>query len=217
MKKSILLWMCLVLCLLAAGCSTSSDSSGDGAAAANADATQEPGTADDVPTLPPDEEIVDEIAPANYQYAQLSSSSGNLTLEYPSHWTRIPGVSTICFVEPVTDGDTPARFTFTKKTLDSAPDSSKKTSQLASFVKRVVADYNSYEVSPLSTDGSFMGDKSAYYVTYTVQKDGITLKGYVIMATKDKTLYVYHFRANVTDYEAFNSVMTRIRDSITLN
>ena len=47
MKKSILLWMCLVLCLLAAGCSTSTDTSGGEAAAATADATAEAGTADD--------------------------------------------------------------------------------------------------------------------------------------------------------------------------
>jgi hypothetical protein len=139
-----------------------------------------------------------------------------VSLDYPSHWTRIPGTNTVCFVEPVPEGSTPARFTLTKKALESAPNSDKKTSQLAAFVRRVVQDYDSYEVSPLNTNGSFLGDKSAYYVTYTVQKAGVTLKGYVIMATKDKALYVFHFRSNVNDYEAFNSVMARIRDSISM-
>lgn len=216
MKKSILFWMCVVLCLLAAGCSNSPETNGDGAAEGNA-VTEEPATIDDVPTLPPDEALVNEIAPADYRYEQLSSNSGNLTLDYPSHWTRTPGTSTVCFAEPVPEGKAPARFTLTKKTLDASPNSDKKTSQLASFVKRVVQDFDSYEISPLSTNGSFLGDKAAYYVTYTVQKEGVTLKGYVIMATKDKTLYVFHFRSNVTEYEAFNPVMTRIRDSITLN
>ncbi len=211
-KKCILMWMCVILCLLAVGCSKTADPSESGAA--DAAATQEP--ADGPPTLPPDEEVTDAIAPADYQYQELTSEGGGLTLVYPSHWSRIPGTSTVCFVEPVAESDGPARFTLTKKTLDSTPDADKKKSQLAAFVKLVVADYSSYEVSPLNTDGSFMGDKSAYYITYTVQKDGLTLKGYVIMATKGKTMYVYHFRSNVTTYESFSSVMTRIRDSITV-
>ncbi len=212
MKKSILICMCIVLCLLAAGCTNSSTSTVD---EANAVATQEPEATSDVPTLPPDEAIVE--SPKDYQYAQLASSSGNLTLDYPSTWTQIPGTSTICFVEPVAQGDSPARFTFTKKTLEIAPTPDKKKSQLAAFVRRVIQDYDSYELSPLSTDGSFLGDNGTYYVTYTVQSKGVTLKGYVIMATRDKSLYVYHFRVSLNDYESFYSVMTRIRDSITLN
>lgn len=216
MKKSILIWMCIILCLLAAGCANSSVTGG-GKKAEAADATQEPQAADDVPTLPPDEAIKTVLAPADYEYAHLSSESGKFALDYPVHWTQIPGTNTICFVAPDGAEGVVARFAFTKKTLEKAPDPNKKTSELASFVKRVVAGFDSYEYSPLNTDGSFLGDKSAYYVTYTVQKDGATFKGYVIMATRDKTLYVYHFRANIVDYEAYNPVMTRIRDSIRQN
>jgi hypothetical protein len=211
-KKCILLWMCVFLCLLAAGCSKTADTGESGAA--DASATQAP--ADGSPTLPPDEEVADAIAPADYQYQALASEGGGLTLEYPSQWSRIPGTNTVCFVEPIAESDGPARFTLTKKTLDSTPNADQRKSQLAAFLKRVVADYSSYEYSPVSTDGSFMGDKGAYYITYTVQKDGLTLKGYIIMATKGKDLYAFHFRSNVNTYESFNSVMTRIRDSITV-
>lgn len=211
MKKYIIWGMCLVLCLLAVGCS---DSGGD-ETTANALETEGPQMVEVVPTMPPDEAVSDALAPTDYQYAQLTSAGGGLSLDYPATWSQIPGTNTICFVESTT-AENPARFTLTRKTLSSTPDSDKKTSQLASFVKRVVADYDSYELSPLGTDGSFLGDKGAYYVTYTVPKDGITLKGYVIMATREKALYVYHFRVNVNDYEAFQSVMSQIRDSIAI-
>jgi hypothetical protein len=213
LKKGIFLGMCIVLSLFAAACTKGPEV--DELAESPASAGEEI-QAEDAPTLPPDEEIVDAVAPASYRYEPLSLADGGLTMDYPAHWTRIPGTHTVCFVEPEAGEGLPARVTLTRKALSKAPDANKKTSHLAAFVKRMVQDFDSYEVSPLGTDGSFLGDKAAYWVTYTVQKEGVSLKGYVIMAAREKALFVYHFRTNITDYEAFQPVMIRVRDSVSI-
>jgi hypothetical protein len=215
LKRYLVILICLGLCLLAVGCA---GTGGEPAREAEdaADHTPEPAFVDDVPTLPPEEQIVQTLQPADFAYSILESADGNLSLEYPSHWLRIPGARTICYSDAGDDGSIPARFTLTRKTLADAPNAERKSSQLASFLRAVVEGYDSVEVSDLSTDGDFMSDPGAYYATYTATKGDDAVKGYAILTAREKSLYVYHFRAPFAEYDAFSPVMKRIRDSVSM-
>ena len=157
-----------------------------------------------------------------YAYNRLTLENSTFTMDYPSHWNRIPASKSVCFEEPVADGLIPARVVVTSKGVENVPKkeenrTSLKTRQLTSFFEKVLQGYDSYEFSgDVATDGSFLGDSSAQYITYTCVKGESHYKGYAIIALKGSSLYVFHFRCAETDYERMSTVMMRIRDSISL-
>ena len=233
MKKRILiLWtglLAVALCACSSGGKTVTVAP-EGSAPAETAAVEEPAAApaetaqpqaQDMP-LAGDVPQVQTVAIDQYAYNRLTLENSTFTMDYPSHWNRIPASKSVCFEEPVADGLIPARVVVTSKAVDSVPKKeenrvSLKTRQLTAFFEKVLQGYDSYEFSgDVATDGSFLGDSAAQYVTYTCVRGESHYKGYAIIALKGSSLYVFHFRCAETDYERMSTVMMRIRDSSSL-
>lgn len=220
MKKRIVLLTCAALCLLLAGCASNEvqvDTGSDAVADPTAEVAQVPTPAPGRDQGDIDDTVVDITAPPNSDvaaYDYVSLTEGSFTMMYPSHWERVPGVNTICFVEPVSDDTIPARITLTKKTISKSVDNKVKLEQFSAYFETILAGFDSHEVSKLDKEQEFLGDKEAYAATYTARKGEKLYKGFAIMANKGKTFCVYHFRCAETDYDRMASVRERIKSSI---
>ena len=151
---------------------------------------------------------------SEYIYADGSNSTLGVRFSYPSHWEYIPGHHTVCFKEPVNDGDIAARMAISVKQLSDRADEDRMTSELASFLYAISSQFDmSPEVGNLITDVSFMG-KTGYSTIYRATLNGKTVRGYVIMACVGTKIYAYHFSAAEEDYNAMSQVMETLRTSI---
>lgn len=220
MKKFAVITACVLMCLLLAGCE-----SDEVQVETEAGATETPEVIEVVKEEAPvedEQEAIDDVAaeitpPPNsdvaaYNYASLTE--GTFTMMYPSHWERVPGVSTICYTEPVTDDTIPARITLTKKTVTSSVDNKKKLEEFSAYFESILEGFDSNEVSKLDKEQEFLGDKEAFAATYTARKGDKLYKGYAIMANKGKTFCVFHFRCAETDFDRMYSVREKIKNSI---
>lgn len=217
MKKILALIMCALLMLTLAAC----DSGGDSDVAVTI-APEESASADNsgasqtqMPVISAESTALPDVLPENYSYTAFSLDSG-FSMDVPSHWSRQPASKSVCFTEPVLDGAVPGRIVVTSKKLESVG-SSTRENQLGSYFTRILGDFDTYEWSDISTDQPFLGDDSAHSVTYSGTRDGLSYKGYVILAAVNKTIYVYHFRCGSDAYDDLEPVMEHIRDCISLS
>ena len=150
------------------------------------------------------------LSPQEYTYATATSNALGLTILYPSHWENLPGRYTVCFREPVEDGDIPARFAITYKELSKKPDEDALESQLYAYLTAILIDhYDSYECSTLLTDLQFLG-KTGVGCIYKGFKGEQVVRGYVVISAVGTTAYAYHFSCDENDYSSMESVMTHI-------
>lgn len=169
---------------------------------------------DEMPDIGTDETAPPVVDAYSYRYTNITE--GNFTMEYPSHWERVPGRSTLCYVEPSTNDLIPGRLTVVRKTVSKKPDKNAKTEQLNQYFQCILEGFNTYDIGKLDKKAEFLGDKEAFQVTYTATKGELLYKGYVIMAAKNKTLYIYHFRCAETAFGRMIPIMEHIRDSISI-
>ena len=97
------------------------------------------------------------LAISEYTYAVLTNDTLGVRFSYPSHWIQTPGRRTICYEEPVGEGDIPARMAVSVKQLDDRADGDELTRQLSSFVSAIFTQFDRYEIGNLITDVPFMG------------------------------------------------------------
>lgn len=237
-KTAALMLVCILLTAMLAGCSNDRTPVADEEVSANflpdstaaatedASATPEPTlpAAIDIPLegpqdLPLEDAVLPNAAPsfADYSYATLTDTSFGFVFAYPTTWRNLPGKYTVCFQEQPSDGDFPARVAVTSKTLAHKPDSDTVLSQFQAYAKLIYDQYdpNTFEFGELDSSTTFMG-KQACAITYLAYSGDIEIQGYMCCCAIDYTLYVFHFCSSYSDYEAMGSVMTRMRDSVTL-
>ena len=125
-------------------------------------------------------------------YESLTNNTFKLTLDRPAGWTQIPGRYTLCFVENAAEGQIPARMALTRKQSSKDLTDTRITNELISYLKILAAQYDEFEVGELNKETSFI-EQMGYSTLYTARKDGMAVRGYVIMAAVNKYLYVFHF------------------------
>ena len=157
------------------------------------------------------------INTAAFQYSAVMDENLDYTFNYPSDWENVPGIYTVCFRERVEEGDFPARVAITRKKLVHTPDETALMEQLTSYLKSVAKQYDAetFQTSEPDKDARFMG-RLALSNTYLAYWGDIEVKGFVIGATIDRTLYVFHFCASYSDYVALESVMQYMMTSVQL-
>ena len=172
--------------------------------------------ADDAPTPAP-VPVNGALNPSVYQYSALTDTSLGFTFNYPSHWKNIPGVYTVCFREDKADGSFPARVAITAKKLQHSPEGTVLTDELTSYMKMVYKQYepDSFQTGTPNTEDVFMG-KQAYSNTYLAYSGETEVKGFVIGRAVKRMLYVFHFCAAYEDYQAMESIMRYILNSVQL-
>ena len=152
------------------------------------------------------------------------STVGNLGLEfsfsYPVNWNNLPGRSTVCYVQPMTEGvKYPARVAVTMKKLAHRGTDSKVKDEFASFFKYISSQYDedTFEANlTLNTKTKFMG-KKAMSTTYLAYDGEQEIKGYAICTYFERYMFVFHFLCAYEDYNDFQPAMTFMRDSVKTN
>ena len=156
------------------------------------------------------------LAISEYTYAVLTNDTLGVRFSYPSHWIQTPGRRTICYEEPVGDGDIPARMAVSVKQLDDRADGDELTRQLSSFVSAIFTQFDRYEIGNLITDVPFMG-KTAYSTVYRGYKGDQVIRGTAIMASVGTKIYAFHFSCDADDYDAMATVMEYLRSHVEAN
>lgn len=156
------------------------------------------------------------LAISEYTYAVLTNDTLGVRFSYPSHWIQTPGRRTICYEEPVGDGDIPARMAVSVKQLDDRADGDELTRQLSSFVSAIFTQFDRYEIGNLITDVPFMG-KTAYSTVYRGYKGDQVIRGTAIMASVGTKIYAFHFSCDADDYDAMTTVMEYLRSHVEAN
>ena len=156
------------------------------------------------------------LAISEYTYAVLTNDTLGVRFSYPSHWIQTPGRRTICYEEPVGEGDIPARMAVSVKQLDDRADGDELTRQLSSFVSAIFTQFDRYEIGNLITDVPFMG-KTAYSTVYRGYKGDQVIRGTAIMASVGTKIYAFHFSCDADDYDAMTTVMEYLRSHVEAN
>lgn len=217
MKKILALFMCTALALSLAACGSTGDHETSVTVAPEESAAADvPGDVQpEMPVIDAESTSLPDISPASYSYTTFTLDSG-FSMDVPSHWTRKPASKSVCFIEPVAEDAVPGRIVVTSKKVESVG-SSTRENQLGSYFTNILGDFDACEWSEIHTDQPFLGDETAHSVTYSGTRDGLSYKGYVILAAVNKTIYVYHFRCGSDAYDSMEAVMEHIRDSISLS
>lgn len=213
MKRLLTAFMIAIICLLAAGCATDNVTNVEAQDSPEPIAPVVTPPMDDAP--PPLETIPPEVPISQDAVTYQKYDAGIFTLDYPSHWVQVPGSNSVCFREAT--GEFPARMVITVKTDVGNITAEVKSKQLASFIRKVIAGFDTYNVVSAPTTGiSFLGDDDSFSATYSVTKGDTTLKGYVLIAGVGKNLVVFHFRCALVDFDDMQSMCLRLRNSIVL-
>ena len=156
------------------------------------------------------------LAISEYTYAVISNDTLGVRFSYPSHWEQTPGRRSICYEEPVGEGEVPARMVVSVKQLDDRADEDEMTGQLSQLVYAIFSQFDSYEIGNLITDVPFM-NKTAYSTIYRGYKGDDIIQGTVIIANVGTKIYAFHFSCDADDYDAMTTVMEYLRSHVEAN
>ena len=153
----------------------------------------------------------------SYTLTALTDTSFGFVFAYPTGWKNLPGKHTICFREDADSASFPARVAITKKTFAHTPKSSKVLDQFKAYAQTVLAQYNSdsIELGDLNSNARFLG-QTAHEITYLAYSGDIEVKGYMICCSVDHDIYVFHFCCAYDDYAAMESMISQMRDTVTI-
>ncbi|MBQ8506155.1 MAG: hypothetical protein IJ466_01815 [Clostridia bacterium] len=151
-------------------------------------------------------------------YSQISNTGLGFQFSYPTGWQNIPGRSTVCFVQPTTDGTVyPARVSVSMKQLSHKGNDERLEEQMVEFVKTIMSQYDekTFEVEEkLDNSNTFMGNRKTLATTYLAYDGDQEIAGYYIMTYFEKYVFCFHFVCAYEDYEAFSTAMRHMRDSV---
>lgn len=150
---------------------------------------------------------------SEYTYAILENETLGVRFAYPSHWEQTPGRRSICYEEPVAEGEVPARMVVSVKQLDDRADEDEMTGQLSQLVYAIFDQFDSYEIGNLITDVPFM-NKTAYSTIYRGYKGDDIIQGSVIIANVGTKIYAFHFSCAADDYDDMETVMYYLRTHV---
>ena len=150
---------------------------------------------------------------SEYTYAILENETLGVRFAYPSHWEQTPGRRSICYEEPVGEGEVPARMVVSVKQLDDRADEDEMTGQLSQLVYAIFDQFDSYEIGNLITDVPFM-NKTAYSTIYRGYKGDDIIQGTVIIANVGTKIYAFHFSCAADDYDDMETVMYYLRTHV---
>lgn len=151
-------------------------------------------------------------------YSTISNTGLGFQFSYPTGWQNVPGRSTVCFIQPVSDGTLyPARVSVSMKQLPHKCNDQRLQEQMAEFAKSVMSQYDqkTFEIEEkLDTQTSFMGNRRTLATTYLAYDGEQEIAGYFIMTYFEKYVFCFHFVSAYEDYDAFSNAMRHMRDSV---
>ena len=222
LKRALALCLIALLMLSAAGCSQLEQAAGTAGPTATPEAATAPPepTAEPTPTpIPtPEPTPVPVVEIQDYQYQKVSNKSLNISFEYPSHWTNVPGNITICYVQPVNPGEAPARVAVSVKKVSKAINSDGIKKELNKLVDSISGGFQNFRHSTISKKTKLLNG-NAYSVMYHAELDGQPVKGFVILTFRSakSRLVALHFYAPTDKYDDFQPVLKQAMETLKLS
>lgn len=151
-------------------------------------------------------------------YSSITAPHLMFKFNYPQGWNNIPGKSTVCYIQPVENGTVyPARVSVSMKEIDHNGTEERLQEQFKDFFEVLMSQYDesTFEADEnLNTGTGFMGGRRSIATTYLAYDGDQEIKGYVAMTYFEKYVFCYHFRCAFVDYEALESAVHIMRDSV---
>ena len=151
-------------------------------------------------------------------YTEIGGAGLGFRFSYPTGWQNVPGRSTVCYLQPTSEGTLyPARVSVTMKQLPHKCSMTRLEEQMVDFVKTIMSQYDetTFEVDDkLDTETKFMGNTKTLATSYLAYDGDQEIEGYVIMTYFERYVFAYHFVCAYEDYETFGPAMRRMRDSV---
>lgn len=151
-------------------------------------------------------------------YTEIGGAGLGFRFSYPTGWQNVPGRSTVCYLQPVTDGTLyPARVSVSMKQLYHKCNMTLLEEQMVDFVKTIMSQYDesTFQVDDkLDIDTKFMGNTKTLATSYLAYDGEQEIEGYVIMTYFERYVFAFHFVCAYEDYETFGPAMRRMRDSV---
>ncbi len=213
LTRALCLLMALLLAALLSACGS------EDAQTAAASPTQVPAgnpQATPVPTAAPTATPFPRVSPDDYVLIWKNNTRIGMNYMVPTHWkeTQI-GERYSVFYEPVPDGETGFRVAFANKRKSKEPDSNTMRTELRKLLTSMSEVYTDFK-----NDGSISRDLSlvrfkgySTYYTYT-DEYGVTIKGFVIIATYNRRIYCMNFSGPEERFTEMMSVGKKILDSV---
>lgn len=181
--------------------------------AADATATPEPSPTINSPFATPTPQPNASVS----QYTEISAPGLGFRFCYPTGWINIPGRSTVCYVQPLTDGTVyPARVAVTMKRMPHTTSYDESRTELANYLRNLMTQYDSatFRVNThLDLETKFMGNR-AIGTTYQAYDGDQEIQGYAVITYFDHYMFVFHFLCAYDDYTSFQATLRYMRDSV---
>lgn len=221
MKRLVLAVLIALTALSAVGCDVLEPPAATDAPAsvAAADAQEPEPTLIPTPTpLPtPEPTPVPVVEIADYKYQKLTNKTLDVSFDYPSHWVNVPGSITICYVQPVDEGEVPARVAVSVKKTTKGLDSDAVKKELEKLIDAISGSYENFRRGSISKKLKLVGSP-AFSVVYDAELDGKEVKGIIIVSAKNarNRLVALHFYAPAEQYKDYDPVLKEVMGSLKL-
>jgi len=153
-----------------------------------------------------------------YSYSSLTNQRLLIKFLYPEGWESEPSTDTITMVEPVAEGEVPARFSVTSfeySYYERDISTGRLKDHLTDYVKTLVTGYNDYQLGSTGYDMTF-ADSTAIYATYLAIKGNSFIQGIAIVGYgKNGRVYCMHFCCEQDDYEGHEPLIERLASFVT--
>lgn len=149
-------------------------------------------------------------------YSEIKDTGLGFKFNYPTGWINYPGRSTICYVQPMTNGTIyPGRVSVTMKRLLHPCGDEEMIEELTSYRDMLNKQFSNMRVvgGAANLEDRFMGKKaiSFEYMAYDGSQE---IKGYVVMTHFERYVFAYHFLCAYGDYNSFSGAMVKMKDSV---
>lgn len=154
----------------------------------------------------------------SYTYTSLTNNTLQVKFLYPEGWISDPTTDTITMVEPVEEGDVPARFSvssFAYTYSDKELSNKRLKNHLSEFLEKMVSGYNEYQLGAAGYNRTF-ADSTAIYVEYLAIKGNAYISGIAMVGYgKNGRVYFMHFCCEQDDYAGFADLIDRLASYVT--
>ncbi len=152
---------------------------------------------------------------ADYAYKFNENRDLKVQFIYPSEWIKEESETTISFLEPVAEGQVGARVAVSTNERNKAPGASAMKKQMKNMMESLEGSYDSMKTEVVKQNTRILRTKG-YSQFYDAEKDGVQLRGHVVMAYNKNTkrIFMVHFVAPSAQIDQYNVVKDNIFYSV---
>ena len=182
----------------------------------NQQAAQQQATPTPMPTQAPTPTPFPRVAVDNYVMIWKSNPNRGINYMVPTHWEKgEEGERYVTYYEPVPAGETGFRVSFTNKKMSRDMDASKMKAELREFLDHMESIYTDFNSDREISRDYMLVKFKGFHSTYTYVDDyGVTIKGFVIMATYNKRVYCMNFSGPEARFDVMSTIGTKMMDAM---